>query len=542
MRRALQFAGAALVIIAMAVFVTWPQALYMSTRVASHQDPQFSIWRLAWIAHALAHDPRHLFSANVFYPSPNSLTYSDAMLFEGVLAAPLFWLNVSPATIYNVMLFTGIAGSGLAMFVLARHLTGSGSAALVAAAVFTMAPFRIEHFMHLELQWAMWIPLTFWALDRAIEDRSWRFGALTGLFLWLQIVSCVYYGVFLAIALLVAALVYAIVRPTAFVRAVPVLILGATGLTLPYMLPYLDTGRRFGLRDDSQILYYSGQVSSYFSSPPQNWLWGWTESGPEVNLFLGWTTMVLAVAAVGYRPRRRVFVFGAVAALSIDLSLGLNSRLYTWLLDHLAFLHGLRCPSRFSIVACCAVAALAAFGMLAIQQHLSSRHARAAAAVVPIVLALMLAEFRTTGMSLMNLPRSFGTVYKVMHAAGPGVVIEFPIPRADQLAGHDPDYQLWSISHWHPLINGYSGYYPPEYIDTLTRMREFPSDDTIAHLHRLDVRYVIVHCSFLRTEKGADLCTPFLLKLGARSDLHWDGKYTDPEGDAHLFLLEKERQ
>src|SRR5262249_52775870 len=153
------------------------------------------------------------------------------------LAAPLFWLHVSPTAIYNVMLLVGIIGSGVAMFILARHLTDSVSAALIAAAVFTMAPYRIEHFMHLELQWAMWIPLAFWALDRTIQQRSWRFGVLTGVFLWLQIISCVYYGVFLAISLTVAAVVYAVVRPAPFVRAVPVLALGvlvALILTSPY--------------------------------------------------------------------------------------------------------------------------------------------------------------------------------------------------------------------------------------------------------------------------------------------------------------------
>src|SRR5258707_8373415 len=87
------------------------------------------------------------------------------------------------------------------MFVLARHLTGATGPALIAAAVFTLAPYRIEHVMHLELQWAMFVPFTFWALHRAIDDRSYRFGLLAGLGFWLQLLSCVYYGVFLAILL-----------------------------------------------------------------------------------------------------------------------------------------------------------------------------------------------------------------------------------------------------------------------------------------------------------------------------------------------------
>ena len=133
-----------------------------------------------------------MFSANIFYPSSNTLAYSDATLLEGVIAAPLFWARMSPITIYNIMMLGGMVASGLAAFVLARHLTGAAMPALIAAAVFTMAPYRVAHFMHLELQWAMWVPLTLWALHRAVETGSWRSGVLTGLFLWLQIMSCVY--------------------------------------------------------------------------------------------------------------------------------------------------------------------------------------------------------------------------------------------------------------------------------------------------------------------------------------------------------------
>src|SRR5262249_53833679 len=137
------------------------------------------------------------------YPATRTLAYSDATLLEGFLAAPLIWMHFSPVLVYNVLFLAGLVGSATAMFGLARHVTGATGSALVAASVFTLAPYRIEHAMHLELQWAMFVPFTFWALHRAIDDRSWRFGVLAGVGLWLQLLSCVYYGVFLAILLIV---------------------------------------------------------------------------------------------------------------------------------------------------------------------------------------------------------------------------------------------------------------------------------------------------------------------------------------------------
>ena len=178
--------------IALALFVvltaalTWPQALYLSTRVSTHQDALFSIWRLTWVAHAIRADPRHLFDANIFYPHLRTLAYSDATLFEGLIAAPWLWMHVSPILVYNALLLGGMVTSGATMFLLVRYLTGNIPAALLSGAIFTIAPYRIEHFMHLELQWTAWMPLTLLAVHR-VFDRGWlRDGIAVGLLLWLQ--------------------------------------------------------------------------------------------------------------------------------------------------------------------------------------------------------------------------------------------------------------------------------------------------------------------------------------------------------------------
>src|ERR1019366_3638659 len=88
--------GAALLIVAMTIFVTWPQALVMTTSMAAHGDPMFTIWRFAWVAHAVREAPRHLFDANILYPATRTLTYADTTFLEAAFAAPLLWAHVSP--------------------------------------------------------------------------------------------------------------------------------------------------------------------------------------------------------------------------------------------------------------------------------------------------------------------------------------------------------------------------------------------------------------------------------------------------------------
>jgi len=150
--------------------------------------------------------------------------------------------------------------------------------------------------------------VAFWAVHRALGDNSWRFGVLAGLFVWLQFLSSVYYGMFLAMALLVlvpALLLDAQLRRAA--RGIAGVALGgllAAALTFPYTIPYMENARTLGDRPLSEVATYSARPISYLASPTQNWLWSWTSDrgGPELVLFPGIVVVVLAVAALLHRP------------------------------------------------------------------------------------------------------------------------------------------------------------------------------------------------------------------------------------------------
>jgi len=522
----------------LAVFVTWPQARHMSTSIFSHHDPYFSIWRLAWVAHALSTSPGHLFDANIFYPATGTLAYSDATLLEGVLAAPFFWLHVSPLLIYNTLLLAGFAGSGIAMFVLARHLTGATGPSLVSAAVFTLAPYRIEHVMHLELQWAMWVPLTFWAIHRAVDDGSWRFGVLAGLSIWLQVLSCVYYGVFLAMTLVVFVPVLLALSGRRSFAALPGLVAGlaiAAVLTLPYAWPYMNAARTLGGRGLSEIARYSARPANYLSATSLNVVWGWTADrwgGRELRLFPGALAILLAIVSPMNRSWRWTMLYAAVGILAIELSFGTNGTVYRWLSEHVPALQGFRSASRFAIVASAGIAMLAGFGAQAIVERNRSR----GTAIILVILSLMAIDYANHSMPMT--PETLGTpspVYRVIRSAGPGVVIEFPLPTPDQLPGWDPYYTSWSISHWNPLVNGYSGYYPPDYLQTLMSMRTFPDDASLARLHAHNVRYVIVHQAFYDPEQY----TRLMLRIAVQPELRAFGSYKDPVGTAAVFVMER---
>ena len=286
---------------------------------------------------------------NIFYPSPNPrLPSRTRRSSRESSAAPLFWLGLPPVLDLQpdaVRRDRRIRARDVRAR--ARADRRDGSRRCSAAAVFTMAPYRIEHFMHLELQWAMWVPLTFWALHLTLTqpDRTFRYGLLAGLFIWLQIASCVYYGVFLAVSVAAYMAVELAMnwRRVHGRAACPCRRRGSRRSA--YRALFVGVPRYGAAHGDRatcrKSLSTADGYSSYFAAPRQNWLRGWSAGSDELNLFLGWNAMALALAGLLlYRHARQRVAYGVVAAVSITLSLGLNTPLYAWLVRIVADISG----------------------------------------------------------------------------------------------------------------------------------------------------------------------------------------------------------
>ena len=139
-------------------------------------------------------------------------------------------------------------------------------------------------------------------------------------------------------------------------------------------------------------------------------------------------------------------------------------------------------------------------------------------------------EYRAT-FPLTTYVNTAPPIYRILARQPPGVVAEFPVPRAETLPGDEAQYAYMSTFHWFPLVNGYSGNYPPSYLGRLDRLEGFPAPRAIDQLRRDRVTYVIVHgSSYLGPAFGElrtrILATDRLVELGA---------FDDAEGHAVLY-------
>jgi hypothetical protein len=520
------------------IVATWPLAWHLSSQAPPHQDVYFNMWRLRWFAHAMVIAPAQLFDANIFYPEPGTLALSDAMIVEGIVASPLIWAGMNPVLVQNVLVLAAMAGSGAAMFALARYLTGSRGAGIIAGIIFAFAPYRFEHIMHMELQWAMWSPLAFLALHRTLDTGHWKYGIATGVCVALQILSSIYYGIFVATLIAIAAiLLLPRDRAAPLSRTLCALAAGALlGAVIAgaYARPYLSTHARVGDRPIAEISSFSARPSSYLVATPGNWIYGWSANrragGPERRLFPGLIPVVLAIAGVLVcRPSRRAIVYLILLVAAFETSLGFEGYAYSFLYEHVSVYRGLRASARLGIFVLMFLGLLAAYGYHAI----AASRSRVFRRVLVVSLALgLLVEYRVT-LALTPYPTEPPPVYSMLARQARGVVAEFPAPRVDALPGDEARYAYMSTFHWFPLVNGYSGVYPPSYLSRLERLRNFPDRTSMIQLRRDGVRYLIVHAASYPADGFAELQA----RLRADVLLTELGRFDDGVGPAVLYQM-----
>ena len=518
------------------VVATWPQAANMSTLASQHQDVYFNMWRLRWVAHALVTPSASLFDANIFYPEPRTLALSDAMFVEGVLAAPLTWLNLNPVLVHNLTLLAALALCGLAMFALARYLTGSTGAGVVAGIIFAYAPYRFEHYMHMELQWAMWAPLTFLALHRLCDTGRLRYGIAFGGCVALQMLSSIYYGIFLA-TLAGLAVVLFVPRDRAVPLRALVTPMAAAGLITAvvcaaYAQPYLKTRQRTGDRPENEVVMFSARAGNYLSATENNWLYGPTSTRGrgERHLFPGLTPVVLALVALLTPPLgRRPIIYLLLLAAAFEMSLGPNGFSYPVLHGYVPLYRGLRAAARLGLFVLLFLSVLAAYGYRALAEGRSLMFRSGLLAMCSVALMV---EYHVT-LNLVPFTNTAPEIYRLLSSQPKGVLAEFPVPRSESLPGPDAGYAYMSTFHWFPIVNGYSGIYPQSYLARLDRLVDFPDETALAQLRQDRVRYVIVH------EAGYDAETLNQLRVliertGSFAEL---GSFADGNGQAWLYRL-----
>lgn len=490
----------------LAVVMTWPMmsAPGQVARMDTH-DGKFSVWNVAWVAHALATNPGNVFNANIFYPHQGTLLYSETNLVAGAMAVPVYALTGNPIAAHNVVVYLSLVLAFALTWHLVRRLTGSSWAGLPPAAAFAFSAYVSAHTAHVQLLLVFVVPLVLLAWHWFAEAPSARRGSALGATLTFSVLACAYYGIMMGLAVGVAAVWFAAGQPhrrqywAGLATAVVVAALLVAPVAVPYATLRDQDGFRSALNVDEARSYsadhrtymrgHSGPFTQVLPAPVRQRLDAYVGTKGEV-LFPGLIVVGLALVGLitGARAAsgRRVFWFYLVlTTIAAWASLGPRAGLYVWLADVIPFMSFLRAPARFGVLVLFGLSVFAGWGLAAL-----GTKSRRLLWLAPLVLVVTAVELRITW-PLRQVP-PVPEAYRVL--AG--------LPRAGTLVLHFPyrtgewfphvDHMFWSMWHWQPLVNGYSDFIPEDIRALAVPINGFPDAESFRLLRERGVKYVAI--------------------------------------------------
>ena len=521
-----QVLAAALLYAAYAIFATWPLAL----------DPGGSIYGVPGgdLTGGIS-NLRELVEQRVFPFAPARIEDFDAPFGQAVqwvlnlATAPssvlLLALGycVGATAAFAAFMLIGFVLSGTAMFLLARWLTGSPWAALVAGFGFAFYPFAINkgldhtHFVH---GWPF--ALMAWRLLEIVNSPTRRNGLLAGAATALAMWWTPYYILFgavlfatIAVVVLIAgklrrtagatlgSLAAAAVVVAAFVAVFGTLQVvagsdagGTQENELNELITFSARPHEYALPDRNSLLF-GERTEPYLTSH----LHGSTFS--ENSLYLGLTLLALALAGLlvavarGIRGGRAALtdqrtvaaVAAALAALvaaafSMPPEVTVGGRLVKfpmWFVFEVT--PTFRSVSRFVIVVQMGVCVLAAFGLAALLERRRAAARGAITALALVIVAVDLWAKPPDAVTELAPP----AVYERMASLGAGIVAEYPVQPGDI---PNSTAMLWQEVHGHPILQGYTG--DSEEESRKLELARLDDDETPGDLAALGVRWALV--------------------------------------------------
>ncbi|HWX96841.1 MAG TPA: hypothetical protein VNZ01_08300 [Solirubrobacteraceae bacterium] len=407
--------------IALAVITTWPLILHMPSRIAPDLgDPVRTAWEVAWVGHAILHQPLHLFDANVFYPHRLSLAFSDSLLGYG--PAGIFGSGTVAALVrYNLLFLFAWSLCFVGAYLLARELGLGRLGAGAAGAAFAYAPYRVTEAGHLHVISSGGIPLALFLLLRGYRRGS-RWLVLAGWLVTAWQVSLGFtlglqYCYLLAILAAIAAVFWwrgrltvgggarpvaaggdgspragqatapagggrgaLIPRQLLAVTLIGVALTGAIGVY--QSVPYLKIAHDYptAKRTLKEVKTYSAGPAALLAASSENRVWGGVTSGMRAKVhsknesvfFPGGLILLLSaigLAGVGgsaFTPRLRLgLALGILTVSLLALGLGLTGAGYPFRLvhDYAPGWDGVRVPGRIFTLGTLFYALLAGAGV-----------------------------------------------------------------------------------------------------------------------------------------------------------------------------------
>jgi hypothetical protein len=470
-------------------------------------DPLLYVWNLHHNFWAVISPERNLLDTNMFYPTTNTIAYSDHLFGQSIILFPLFLLIKNPFVIQNIYIISTFVLGGFGMYLLCFYFTKSFWVSFTSGILYTFSLYHIDHAGQVSTTSIQWIPFIFLYLFKSFDTKKSKDIVLFWLFFVLNFLSTLYYGLFICVPIGI----FVLINYKSWKFFLRWLLLGIPFFVVliiasyPYLLFTLENPTV--KRSIEESTPRSAKVVDYFSSTLIH----------DRALYLGIPTILFALFSI-VRPinKKVTFFFFSTGIVCLVFSLGpfLDSipLPYYVLYKIVPIFQAIRVPARFGIITIACFSLLAGFGLHSFLKNFKQTVAQLV--ILAIVLVLCFLQFVQHPLHFVPVPTlaSAPNVYSWLKEQPEGIVLELPLRHGyhsnliekqvslnyNEIGENDnyiaETYRLYfSIIHKKKMINGYSSYFPTTYQDIATAMETFPAPYSIEQIKKYNVGFIILH-------------------------------------------------
>lgn len=498
------------------VLVTYPLVFKINhATIDGSADTYLMLWTLSWDVHQLSANPFNLFNANYFYPHENTLALSEHHIGSALVAWPVMQISHNSVLAFNILILLYLVLGAIGAFALAYDLTRNFFTSLLAGILFGFAPYRLGHLSQLHVAVTIF-PLAIFFLHRYLKNKKTKHLVLLGLFVLWQCLGSWHLGLFtyaligLLLLLFKLAKLFQIGFKTIFRVVLVLFIVGL--LLIPLYLPYLNTPTKLPKVSLERLLHYSPRLLDYLVVSP---IFSNAFERPvseERITYLGITTMILLIFLIIvfvkktklYYPQTKMLAVLVVSTIIFGLfslgplirfaenSDGLVGPQYL-VFKTLPFIRDFRVPTRFYLVALFCLVIIIAILINPWFKRMNKKKLFLFAGLCSAILIEYSFMHPFTPKRIVDIPQrdDLPQVYQwLAEQKGEFAIVELPIVG---YVTFEAKKMYYSTFYWQRLVNGYNGYYPADYLPLEEKLTQFPSQESIAELRRLKVKYILYH-------------------------------------------------
>ncbi|NMC36202.1 YfhO family protein [Candidatus Beckwithbacteria bacterium] len=486
----------------------WPVVTHFDSYLPDNYDGLFITWSINRIAQNFPVWPGKLMEGNIFYPNPYTHAYSDLFITSGLLAKPLLVLWPESLVGYNWTLLVGHFLLLVFTFLFLDSLAENKCIAGVLALVFGYSQIHLHYLPHLQLFTIFLLPLSGWCLIKFAKNKKnwWLYGWF--LSLSFQLINSILPGYFIVASFLVLYIYLPELR-LQVKKSWKALVLGSSFTLLiagPFLWIYFQVSKYFNYsRPLTEVIHFSlspEQLLTKFFSPV---------------LFGLFVVAMGVVIFTKKKPPYLVWIWASLGSLILALGPALHWQEQTvkipfhiplpYLLLYFIVpgFQSMRTPSRWVLLAGFFITVVLA---LFLQHVFAKKKTSLTIVLLSIIICAWMVMPRFDHYYQIPKTKQYPAVYSWLKNQPGQVVMELPMTA---WGGSDQNKQevyrmLYSLNHKKQLVNGYSGFFPPDYVTLVNVLQaEFPSQKTLKLIKDYQVDYLIVHQDEFRRMGESDI-------------------------------------